>query len=170
MGHPVLREKATPFSRDEIATEAVQRLWRDMLATMVEYEGVGLAAPQVHVSRRLIVVKAGDDEAPIVLFNPTIRPLAPETEVGWEGCLSIPGIRGQVPRHVRLDVQGLGPDGKHLGFESADFPARVIQHEVDHLDGTLFLDRMEDLRTLTFLDEYARYWREDDDEAEEEEA
>lgn len=163
MGHPVLRQAAKPVDAGDLRGRDMQRLIEDMVETMQEYEGVGLAAPQVHVSKRVAVVRAQEDEEEdaelLVLVNPDLRPLSEDRETGWEGCLSIPEIRGLVPRWEGIAVKALSRTGRPLSFQVHGYPARVIQHEVDHLDGVLFLDRMTDLRSLSFLEEYARYVR-----------
>jgi peptide deformylase len=172
MGHPVLRERARPLDRNEVRHPLIQKLIDDMMETMVEYHGVGLAAPQVHEGLRLFVASldlAGDDKEraeTIAIINPEITPASTATEEDWEGCLSIPDIRGRVPRFTDIKVKGLDRHGERLELRVKDFAARVIQHETDHLDGVLFFDRMKSFETLTFLDEYSRYWtkHEDDDE------
>jgi len=143
----------------------MQHLIDDMIETMIDYEGIGLAAPQVFEPFRLIVLcdPAADpqDEAAIplpVLFNPQFTTLSPESIDGWEGCLSIPQLRGVVPRSAAVEVRGYDREGSAVELEAEGIFARVLQHEIDHLDGVLFLDRMDDLQTLTFLDEYQRYW------------
>jgi peptide deformylase len=158
MGHPVLRRRAAPIP-DPTAPE-VRRLAEDMLETMLDAQGIGLAAPQVHVARRLVVLRVpserqGSDEtiATSVLVNPEIEFPDDDLLLGWEGCLSIPGLRGLVPRHARLRWRGLDLDGREVSGEAAGMHARVLQHEVDHLDGILYLDRMPDLRQLTFTEE-----------------
>lgn len=167
MGHPVLRQKTRALDRVEITSPSIQTLIDDMLETMAEYHGVGLAAPQVHASVRLFVaaLDSDDDESredePIVLINPEITPIGSAEAEGWEGCLSIPDIRGQVPRAKEIIVRGYDRTGSRIEITARDFPARVVQHETDHLDGILFLDRMRSFETLTFLDEYARYWTKD---------
>ena len=133
---------------------------------MAEYHGVGLAAPQVHEGVRLFVAALdatddGPDEEPIVLINPEITPVGKETVEDWEGCLSIPDLRGRVPRWREIKVRAYDRTGERLELQAHDFPARVIQHETDHLDGVLFLDRMRSFETLTFLDEYSRFWARD---------
>jgi len=168
MGHPVLRAKAHALDRAAIRTPAVQQLIDDMIDTMIEYRGVGLAAPQVHSGLRLFVAvldDGGDKEgqsAPVVVINPEIVPIGDDVVDGWEGCLSIPDIRGRVPRAREISVRALDRHGERIELHSHDFPARVIQHETDHLDGILFFDRMRSFDSLTFLDEYARYWAKDD--------
>jgi peptide deformylase len=164
IGHPVIRAVARPVERAALRKPDLQRLIDDMVETMYEYEGVGLAAPQVHVGLRLAVIhvpasdEAGRDAVPLtVLVNPQITPLDEEQVVNWEGCLSIPDMRGEVPRLRRLRLDALGRDGKPFTLEAADFFARVIQHECDHLDGRVYLDRMRDMRSLSFMNEFERH-------------
>ena len=150
----------------------IQQLIDDMFETMNEYGGVGLAAPQVHESVRLFVAgfapadgEAGadgdEDDEPVplmALVNPEITPVGEEQAEDWEGCLSIPDIRGRVPRARQIVVRGLDRRGKRVEVRASGFTARVIQHETDHLDGVLFFDRMRSFSSLTFLDEFGRYW------------
>jgi peptide deformylase len=165
MGNPVLRRRA-----DEIAdptAPSVRRLVDDMLETMEDAGGTGLAAPQVHVPLRLVVFFVGperltglpDDTAQDMTFliNPMIEPLGDEQALGWEGCLSVPGLRGVVPRHLRIRYHGLGLDGRKIEREAAGFHARVVQHECDHLDGILYPQRMTDHRLLMFVEELQRH-------------
>jgi peptide deformylase len=172
MGHPVLRSKARALDRGQVKSATVQKLIDDMIDTMYEYHGVGLAAPQVHEGLRLFVASlnagegddAGADESdsePLVIVNPEITVVAPDMIEEWEGCLSIPDIRGRVPRARGIKVRALNRKGESIELNAKDFSARVLQHEYDHLDGVLFLDRMRSLSTLTFLDEYSRYWTKD---------
>jgi peptide deformylase len=166
LGHPVLRKAAAPVSVREIQSPSFQKFIDDMIETMKEYDGVGLAADQVHESKQIAVLEVAENarypdkpKVPLtVLINPKIFPLADEIEEDWEGCLSIPELRGRVPRYRTIRVQALDRNGKNLEFIAADFHARVIQHEWDHLNGKVYLDRMGDLSTLTFLTELARYW------------
>jgi peptide deformylase len=167
MGHPVLRARARPLEAAEIRSPAVQQLIDDMLETMAEYQGVGLAAPQVHKSVRLFVAgfpEPEDDEQEepevplMVLINPEIAVVGQETIDDWEGCLSIPDIRGRVPRARQIVVRAYDRNGKRLEIKASNFTARVIQHETDHLDGVLFFDRMKSFESLTFLEEFGRYW------------
>jgi len=172
MGHPVLRAPARSVEADEIASPGFQKLVDDMIETMREYQGVGLAAPQVHEGLRLFVAALGaggeekdDEPAPepeaLVLINPELR-LSGAAEVeGWEGCLSIPDVRGIVPRAPGVQVRALDRTGRRVELRASGFGARVIQHEYDHLDGVLFLDRMQSFESLTFLDEYAKFWGSD---------
>lgn len=168
MGHPVLRARARALDRSEIKTAPVQKLIDDMMQTMVEYHGVGLAAPQIHEGLRLFVaaLDVGDRDAPsepVAIINPEITPVGTELVEDWEGCLSIPDIRGRVPRHREIKVRALDREGNRIEIRAHDFSARVIQHETDHLDGVLFFDRMKSFESLAFLDEYSRYWVKDED-------
>ena len=172
MGHPVLRTRAQAIERADIKSAAVQRLIDDMIDTMTEYHGVGLAAPQVHESLRLFVVAFDpsqpepDDDQPlesVAIINPEITPLGDEMVEDWEGCLSIPDIRGRVPRLRDLGLRAYDRKGERFEVRLQNFQARVIQHENDHLDGVLFFDRMRSFDSLAFLDEYSRYWAKDRD-------
>lgn len=166
LGHPVLRKVAETVSQRELQSPALQQLIDDMIETMKEYDGVGLAADQVHESKQIAVLEVADNprypEKPrvplTVLVNPTITPLSEDMEEDWEGCLSIPDLRGMVPRYKSIRVQALDRQGKETDFVANEFHARVIQHEFDHLNGNVYLDRMRDFSTLTFLQEFARYW------------
>jgi peptide deformylase len=186
MGDPVLRAPAQEVP--DPTQPPIRALIRDMLETMMDAGGVGLAAPQVHVPLRIVIFHeppeatdtddvdeaedtedAGDEAAdgagpedddpgPLhILINPVIEPLTDETAFGWEGCLSVPGMRGVVPRFTRIRYSGLGLDGKPISREAAGFYARVVQHECDHLDGILYPQRMTDLRLLGFNDELDRH-------------
>ena len=170
MGHPVLRKKVKPVPVADIATPTIQHLIDDMMQTMVEYHGAGLAAPQVHEELRLFVAQVvgehdddeageGEDGPPklMAVINPEITPVGRHVEEDWEGCLSIPDLRGRVPRYRDIKVRAYDRTGKPVEIQASGFMARVIQHETDHLDGVLFVDRMKSLDSLTFLDEYARY-------------
>jgi peptide deformylase len=145
----------------------VQKLIDDMIETMHEYHGVGLAAPQVHEGVRLFVALLDDDpdakSEAAVIVNPEIVGHTEAREEGWEGCLSIPDIRGMVPRLTDVTVKALDRNGRAIELRLRQFPARVAQHETDHLDGILFFDRMRSMETLTYLDEYSRYWAKDED-------
>jgi peptide deformylase len=166
LGHPVLRIVTENVALRELESPAMQKFIDDMIETMKEYDGVGLAADQVHESKQVAVLEVADNpryphkpRVPLtVLVNPTITPLSEDMEEDWEGCLSIPDLRGMVPRYKSVSVQALDRQGKEIDFVANDFHARVIQHEVDHLNGKVYLDRMRDFSTLTFLQEFARYW------------
>jgi peptide deformylase len=161
MGHPVLRTRAREVDPTTVRTAPFQKLIDDMIETMTEYEGIGLAAPQVHESVRLFVAGVegkGDDLKILPFINPVITPVGEETVEDWEGCLSIPEIRGKVPRAREIVIKALDRRGKPFEMTLKNFPARVVQHETDHLDGVLFFDRMDEFTTLTYLDEFQRYW------------
>jgi peptide deformylase len=168
MGHPVLRTRARRVELSDIKSPAFQKLIDDMIETMEEYHGIGLAAPQVHESVRLVLVgieEGRDGEAStlrvVPVVNPEVAPVGSEVAEDWEGCLSVPDLRGRVPRAVNIRLRGLDRKGGRLDLELHDFPARVAQHEVDHLDGVLFVHRMKSLDTLSFLEEFGRYWQRD---------
>jgi peptide deformylase len=167
MGHPVLRERARPLDKSDIKSAAIQKLIDDMIDTMHEYHGVGLAAPQVHEGLRVFVALLDEDpdakSEAVVIINPEIAPNGSAIEEGWEGCLSIPDIRGMVPRYTDILLRALDRAGRTIELPLKNFPARVAQHETDHLDGVLFFDRMKSFNTLTFLDEYSRFWAKDAD-------
>lgn len=165
MGHPVLRKPAREIA-DPTARE-IQILVRDMIETMEDADGAGLAAPQVHVPLRLVMFHVPSeraehegDTAPVpltVLINPVLEPLTEEKELGWEGCLSVPGLIGAVPRFTRMRYSGFAPDGSRIERVADGFHARVVQHECDHLDGVLYPQRMTDLSLLMFREELGRY-------------
>ena len=152
MGHPVLLRRAEPVA--DPRDPEIRRLAEDMVETMLDAGGVGLAAPQVHVPLRLFVVR--EWEGGRALINPELEPLGEEVESGWEGCLSIPGLRGCVPRAKRVRWRAQDLDGREIGREAEDMSARVLQHEYDHLEGTLYTMRMPDLTLLGFEQELAR--------------
>ena len=161
MGHPVLRKRTVLVQPDEINTSSMQHLIDDMFDTMNEYVGIGLAAPQVHQERRLFVAGVDGPNStmqPVVMINPEIEVIDDEKEEDWEGCLSIPDIRGKVLRAKNIRVRFLDRHGRSQQLTATGFPARVIQHETDHLNGVLFVDRMTSFESLTFLEEYGRYW------------
>ena len=161
LGHPVLRMESRRISKEKLASPAIQKLIDDMLETMVEYYGVGLAAPQVHESLSIAVLESHGSRGNIpvtVLVNPDVSVLDEELIEDWEGCLSIPDFRGRVPRWTKLRVDALDRNGKKIQLTAEGFFARVIQHEFDHLMGKVYLDRMRDLKTLAHLAEFQRYW------------
>lgn len=162
MGNPLLREEAKPFTEEEIISEETKVLLEDMWDSLEEAGGIGLAAPQIGVSKKLAVIKLSEesDRYPdmetseaYVIFNPIINVIDRELQGFWEGCLSVPGLRGYVerPRKVRIDF--LDENAKERTIEVEDFLATVFQHELDHLIGKLYVDRMEDVSTLMFEDE-----------------
>ena len=167
LGHPAIRDGAKSVTDAELHAQGTQRLIDDMVDTMRDADGVGIAAPQVHVAKRIIVVEVSPDNPrylkrdPIpltVIVNPQILSKSAEQEEGWEGCLSVPDLRGLVPRAYSVELAGVDRYGDELHLRASGFFARVIQHEVDHLDGHIFMDRLPDLATLTHLREYQKYW------------
>jgi peptide deformylase len=154
LGHPVLRERAHPIVR--VPDPALSLLAEDLLATLEASGGVGIAAPQVFVSTRVIVVASRPNARypkaplmePVVMVNPELLWASDEQEEGWEGCLSIPGLRGLVPRAAKVALRYLDLDGGTKDLELQGFPARIFQHEHDHLEGLFFTDRMTDNRNL----------------------
>ncbi len=171
LGHPVLRRVADPIDPAEITGPEIQRLIRDMAETMVEYRGVGLAAPQVHESKQLVLCGGEEDEEgrPLlrVLINPEINPLTEDVLGMYEGCLSIPGLRGYVERPSAITVKAYDGRGEKVELALEGFPAVVVQHECDHLQGYLFVDRLQDTRKLAFEEEAARFMEMDEEDTEE---
>lgn len=166
MGHPTLRRAALPLEPDQIGTDELHRLVEDMIDTLHDYGGIGLAAPQIDEPLRLAIVEMSGGPSrygeipalPLTVFvNPTIEVIDPATAGYWEGCLSVPGLRGFVERPQHIRVNALDIDGKRLQLELRGFPATVFQHEFDHLDGRLYIDRITDSRKLVFEEEFERY-------------
>ena len=159
LGHPILRQIAAPVT--EFGTPSLRELVADMLDTMRANNGAGLAAIQIGVLQRVVVFELEHnprypdaDPVPLtVLVNPEIELLGDEREAGWEGCLSVPGLRGLVPRHRRLRYRGSDELGRPIDRTVTDFHARVVQHECDHLDGILYPQRIEDMTSFGFQDE-----------------
>ncbi len=166
LGHPVLRRRAEPLTPETLALPETQRLIDDMIETMREYDGAGLAGNQVHALQRIAVIEVQANprypDAPhiplMVVVNPVVTPLTDETEDGWEGCLSVPDMRGVVPRFTAVRLECLDRSGARVDLVAKDFFARVIQHEADHLDGIVYVDRMRDLSTLSYMAEWQRHW------------
>jgi peptide deformylase len=167
MGHPVLRQRARPLERSAVLSAPFQQLIDDMIDTMHEYRGVGLAGPQIHEELRIFVALLDEepdaDTQASVVINPEIIPASDAREDGWEGCLSIPDIRGMVPRYTEITVKALDRRARPIELRLKNFAARVAQHETDHLDGVLFFDRMTSFDSLTFLEEYQRFHSKDED-------
>ena len=166
LGHPALRKVAAPVPVSEIRLPETQRLIDDMIETMREHNGAGLSATQVHTLKQIAVIEVLSNprypDAPqiplTVIVNPIVTPLTDAAEEGWEGCLSIPDMRGMVPRHTEVRLQACDRAGGPMDLIAKDFFARVIQHESDHLNGIVYLDRMKNLDTLTHLAEWSKYW------------
>ncbi|MBV9586863.1 MAG: peptide deformylase [Alphaproteobacteria bacterium] len=165
MGHPVLRARAAEI--EDPKAPWVRRLVEDMLETMEDAGGTGIAAPQMHIPYRVVVFRVdgdritdvpGDSEQELTaLINPVVEPVGSERAYGWEGCLSVPGLRGVVPRYLNVRYRGIDLDGNAIEREVSGFHARVVQHEFDHLDGILYPQRMTDHRLLVFTEELQRH-------------
>jgi peptide deformylase len=159
LGHPVLREKASDVEIKDIKAGKFRALLDDMVETMHAYEGVGLAGPQVHLALRVFVFEVQERVAKRrgiqkvgagVFFNATYEPIGEERITDWEGCLSVPFLGGETPRFRRLRLRGIDHEGEPAELEVEGFTARIFQHEIDHTDGHVYLDRMPDLRTLGY--------------------
>lgn len=169
MGDPRLRLKASVV--DWFGDDKLANLINDMLDTMKAFDGAGLAAPQIGVALRVVIFGVDKnprypDAPPVpltILINPEISPAGEEMNSDWEGCLSVPGMRGLVPRYTRIRYRGLDADGKEIDREAQGFHARVVQHECDHLDGILYLDRIEDRESFGFIEELRAAGRIDGD-------
>ena len=159
MGDPRLLQVSQPVQ--QFGTPELAALLQDMQDTMAALNGAGLAAPQIGVPLRVVIFGVARnprypdaEEVPFtVLCNPVLTPLGNELEDGWEGCLSVPGMRGLVPRHLRLRYSGFDQSGKRIEREASDFHARVVQHECDHLDGILYPMRIRDMRMFGFTEQ-----------------
>jgi peptide deformylase len=167
IGHPILRQPARELTREELASAPVQRLVDDMVDTMRDASGAGIAANQVHEAVRVCVIEIKDNPRypykpnwPLtVLVNPVLEPTTDETFDNFEGCLSVPNLRGQVPRFTGVRVRAWDRRGKDLDFEVRGLTAGTFQHELDHLDGKLFVDRVTDTRTLCTWTDFERFHR-----------
>ena len=165
LGHPVLRQVAEPVPPEQILTPAIQQFIDDMIETMHEYDGAGLAAPQVHVSKQIVIMEVGPNprrptapSIPLTVYiNPEIIPLTDEMEEDWEGCLSVPGLRGRVPRYTKIRLRAYDRQANRIDIAVQGFHARVIQHECDHVQGKVYLDRMRSMESLTFVEEWMKY-------------
>ena len=163
LGHPALRTPAVAIEKGRISDPELQTLIDDMMETMLAAGGVGLAAPQIGISQQLFVYLVVDPEKDPseaeqrVLINPMLEPVAVELAYDWEGCLSIPDLRGLVPRYPAVRVRALDRHGEPVRFVAEGYEGRIVQHEFDHLNGVVFLDRMRDLRSLAFGDEWEEF-------------
>lgn len=164
LGDPVLRAVAQPLEEGLFGSRELRRFVEELIDTMRDAAGVGLAAPQVGQSIRVFVFEAKGSEPPVpltVAINPRLEPLPGELVEGWEGCLSIPGLRGMVARHAAVELSGFDVLGRPFARRAEGFEARIVQHELDHLDGVVYLDRMRDLSSLGFLAELEQAGEED---------
>ncbi len=175
MGHPILREKARELSREEIQSKWFKELIHDMIETMHSEEGVGIAAPQVGESVRVSVIEFEDDsdrypesgaQKLSIFVNPVLKVLDEKTDGFWEGCLSVPGLRGFVERPRKVSVEYLNELGEKKTLTTDGFLAIVLQHEFDHLDGILYVDRITDKTKLAFIEEYREFILKDENDLE----
>ena len=176
MGHPILRKVAEKIDPKKISSPELQQFIDDMIETMQEYEGIGLAAPQVHHSLQVAIIDFHEDnprykgqKAPSglqVFINPVLTVMSKEVGTYWEGCLSVPGLRGLVSRPGKVKVEYLDRDGKKQEFVAEGFLATVVQHELDHLDGKLYIDKLVDPTKLVFEQEFEKYWLPDAEDTE----
>lgn len=167
MGNPILRQCAQTLSKEEILAESTQKLVQDLLETMEVEQGIGIAAPQIGVSKQVAIVGIPEENSRypqsessplVVVINPVITILDDTTQGFWEGCLSVPGLRGYVerPRKVQIDYMDLNAQPQTIIAEG--FLATVFQHELDHLFGKLYVDRITDLTKLSYMEEFIEYW------------
>jgi peptide deformylase len=167
MGHPILRMQAEEVDPTQIQSKEMEQLVQDMFDTMSEQEGIGLAAPQIGVSKQIAIVGIPQEDEEefeaIVVINPKISILDQEVQGFWEGCLSVPGLRGHVERPRKIQVDFLDLDGNQQSVVAEGFTATIFQHEIDHLWGKLYIDRISDTTKLSFIEEFAEYI---DDESE----
>ena len=169
MGHPTLRQRAKSLQKRDLTKPRFKNLLTDMVDTLRDYGGVGLAAPQIDESLRVVIIEIRDTNLrygvqklfPLTVFvNPKIELIDSQTAGFWEGCLSIPGMRGYVERPQNISVSFMDELGDFSTLDLHGFPATVLQHELDHLDGVLYVDRMKDLRSLSFEDEWTKHSKE----------
>lgn len=178
MGHPVLRQKAKPVPQNKLNSPALKTLIDDMIETMHEYGGIGLAAPQIHESLQVAIIalppelgqkeKSKKEEEPqdvlTIFINPVIQVLDPAPQGFWEGCLSVPGLRGFVERPRKIRVEYFDLKGKKQSLVAEGFTATVIQHELDHLEGVLYIEKMKDMKKLAFNEESEKFLLEEDEQ------
>ncbi len=162
LGHPVLLKKSSEIK--EFSTDSLKKIIYDMSETMIDYEGIGLAAPQVHLSKRVIIFRNPDIEEKekikiTPLINPTFKPIGDEKEDAWEGCLSIPGMQGLVSRFKKISYYGYDLEGNKFENVAEGLHARVVQHEIDHLDGILYTSRLADYKAFGFEKEIIEFWK-----------
>ena len=167
IGHPILRTPAKPLTREELLSPRIQELIDDLIATMHDADGAGLAAPQIYEPLQLCAIEVGNNprypykpKIPLtVLVNPVLTPTSTETFSNYEGCLSVPNLRGRVDRVVSVRVQAWDRRGEELDFVARGISAGTFQHEVDHLNATIFVDRVRDPRSLCTWQEFERQHR-----------
>ena len=162
IGHPILLKKSTEIK--QFSTEKLKKIIYDMSETMIDYNGIGLAAPQVHLSKRIIIFRNPEEQEKdkiqvTALVNPFFEALSEEVENDWEGCLSIPGMQGLVTRYKKISYTGHDLNGVKIKKQAEGLHARVIQHEIDHLNGILYIDRLADKKAFGFENEIVKFWK-----------
>ena len=167
LGHPILQKKTTVVKK--IPSSSINQLINDMTETMLDAKGIGLAAPQVHISKQIIIFsipKEKEEEERknntieiTALINPKISKISKETDTQWEGCLSIPGMTGLVKRYSKINYEGFDMNGNLIKNEAEGLHARIVQHELDHLKGILYINRLVDNRAFGFVNEIEEYWK-----------
>ena len=171
MGHPVLREKAAKISPNDVQSDEIKALIQDLIDSMEEYSGIGIAAPQIHESKAIAIIrmdtgsttyKDANGDAITVFINPEIKVVDKTPQEFWEGCLSVPGLRGLVSRPRKVRVEYLDENGEEKELTIDEFGATVVQHELDHLHGTLYVDHIADKTKLMFEEEYVKYHQSED--------
>tara|TARA_Y100001970_G_C13945232_1_gene705291 strand:+ start:232 stop:759 length:528 start_codon:yes stop_codon:yes gene_type:complete len=162
LGHPVLLKKGNEIK--EFSTDSLKKIVYDMSETMIDYNGIGLAAPQVHLSKRIIIFRNPDNKEKeriqiTPLINPIFDPIGDEKEDDWEGCLSIPGMQGLVSRYKKIKYHGYDLHGNKIENTAEGLHARVVQHEIDHLNGILYIARLTDKKAFGFEKEIVEFWK-----------
>ena len=167
LGHPILQKKTLIVKK--IPSSSIKQLINDMTETMLDAKGVGLAAPQVHINKQVIIFRIPEEEEEkqrknntieiTALINPKISKISEETDTQWEGCLSIPGMTGLVKRYAKINYEGFDMNGNLIKKKAEGLHARIVQHEFDHLNGILYINRLVDSRAFGFIDEIEEYWK-----------
>ena len=162
LGHPILFKEGAEI--DDFASDSLKKIVYDMSETMIDYNGIGLAAPQVHLSKRIIIFRNPDVEEKekiqiTPLINPNFNPIGDEKDDDWEGCLSIPGMQGLVSRYKKISYYGYDLEGNKIENIAEGLHARVVQHEIDHLDGILYTSRLTDKKAFGFEKEIIDFWK-----------
>lgn len=175
MGNPILRQEAAKLSKEEILSEQTQSLIQDMNDTMKQLGGIGIAAPQIGVSKQVAIIDVEDDNPRYpeqksseryIIFNPEIEVVTQELQGFWEGCLSVPGLRGFVKRPKQVRIKYLDQNANEQVLEVNDFLSTVFQHELDHLFGKLYVDHITDMSLLSYQEEFEQFWMKEEDSEE----
>ena len=168
LGHPILYKKASLVKN--LPDLKINNLINDMAETMIDSNGIGLAAPQVHISKQIIIFRNFENQEVdqnkikiTPLINPVVRNISDEKECQWEGCLSIPGMSGLIERYKKIEFEGYDVNGNVIKSQAEGMEARVIQHEYDHLQGIMYLNRLKDLKAFGFANEIEKYWKLDEE-------